>query len=252
MAPSYDELMQRKADLYNGSAGKLTGYDCGACKNKGFISTIADGYEVLCVCTCMEIRNSRRRIKNSGLEGLLRECTFENYDAAQEWQIKAKSMAERFAGETDGSWLYFGGQVGAGKTHLCTAVVGKLINSGKAARYMLWRDESVRLKAVVNYEEEYIKAINPLKSVDVLYIDDFFKTEEGKAPTTADINLAFELLNYRYINRNLLTIISSQLFVDDIIDIDEALGSRVYQRSKNYCFAIKHCRSRNWRLGRDE
>ena len=146
-------------------------------------------------------------------------------------------------------WLFMGGQVGAGKTHLCTAVVGKFFSMGKAARYMLWRDESPVLKAVVNSAEEYLAAMEPLKTAEVLYIDDLFKTERGKSPTEADIKLAHELLNYRYINRNLVTIISSELLIDDLIDIDEAIGSRIYELSKqNYCVQIGYNRDKNFRL----
>jgi len=198
----------------------------------------------------MSIRESMRRIERSGIAGLLDKCTFDNFEVTDEWQRLAKSKAEQFVEAYPHSeWLFMGGQVGAGKTHLCTAVVGKFLNTGKAAQYMLWRDDSVRLKAIVNNDEEYAAAIVPLKTVDVLYIDDFFKTERGKPPTTADINLAFEILNYRYNNRNLVTIISCELLMEDLIDIDQAVGSRIYELSKvNYCVQIGYAREKNFRL----
>ena len=46
----------------------------------------------------------------------------------------------------------------------------------------------------------------------------------GKPITQGDINIAFEIINYRYIN-DLITIISSELLLDEIINIDEATGS---------------------------
>lgn len=247
---SFDELAQLTANSYNRQRGDLSGYNCEICKNKGLVACVEGSREFMRVCACMEIRNSMQRIQKSGLSTLLEKCTFESYVALNEWQRQAKSIAMRFVDNHPHSeWMFVGGQVGAGKTHLCTAAVGKFLKAGKSSRYMLWRDDSVRLKAIVNNDAEYAAAINPLKTADVLYIDDFFKTEKNKSPTTADINLAHELLNYRYINRNLVTIISSELFIDDLIDIDQAVGSRIYELSKeNYCFHISYDKEKNYRL----
>ena len=84
-----------------------------------------------------------------------------------------------------------------------------------------------------------------------MYIDDLFKT--GKAddntvqkPTGADINAAFEIINYRYNNPSLLTIISSELSQDELIDIDEAIGGRIYEKST--AFSIGKNRDRNYRI----
>jgi DNA replication protein DnaC len=132
------------------------------------------------------------------------------------------------------------GSVGSGKTHLCTAICGALLDQGKFVRYMLWRDESVKLKAIVN-DGEYEAEIKPLKNCQVLYIDDLFK---GGA-TAADIKLAFEILNSRY-NRRLTTIISCEKTPEELLAIDEALGSRIYERSKGNCVVIHG--SKNWRL----
>lgn len=200
------------------------------------------------ICECMEIRGTLKRIQKSGLGDLFETCTFENYKAVEPWQIKIKNKAEKFLNDSDKNWFYIGGQVGSGKTHICTAIVVKLLNQGKGSRYMLWRDEVVRLKSLIMNKEEYFKAINPLKISKVLYIDDFFKTEKGKEPTTSEINIAFEILNYRYINNDLITIISSEKSIDDLLYIDEATGSRIYERTKKYCTYVKQDRKKNYRL----
>ena len=245
---SDEEYAQKKVDWYNAGVGSLEGYDCPICKNKGDIMFLKDGYERMRECTCMSIRKTLRRIERSGLKDLLKDYTFEKYLTNENWQKKAKSMAMNFLKDYENKWFFTGGQVGCGKTHLCTALVGEFIKLGKPAHYMLWRDEIVQLKAVVMDDEAYGKAIKKLKEIDVLYIDDFFKTERGKAPSTAEINIAFELLNYRYNNPNLITIISSERLIDDIIDIDEAVGSRIYQRSKQYCLIVNYDRRKNYRL----
>lgn len=248
MEHSSNEFLQSRSDNYNKKSGNLTGYDCPICKNKGDISMIVKGNEVLRTCNCMSIRNSIRRIERSGLKEILEEATFEKYKISEPWQEHLKEMAERYVNDHDKKWLYIGGQVGCGKTHLCTAIVSQLLKQGKSAIYMPWKDDIVPLKAMVTDDEKYIKTISPLKTIDVLYIDDLFKTEKGKPPTTADINVAFEILNYRYNNPRLITIISSERLMQNIIDIDEAVGSRIYQRTKEYCLNINYDISKNYRL----
>ena len=94
--------------------------------------------------------------------------------------------------------------------------------------------------------------IDRFKKAEVLYIDDLFKT--GKAPdgsvlkiTGADVNVAFEIINYRYNNPALVTIISSELTEDEILDIDEATGGRIYERAKK-AFSIGKDRKKNYRI----
>ena len=118
-----------------------------------------------------------------------------------------------------------------------------MIMQGNSLKYMLWRDESVELKALVNYQEDYNERMQRLKTVKVLYIDDFFKS---KNVTDADINLAFELLNYRYNDSKLRTIISSEKSIEDILSYDEAVGSRIYERCKNGFYI--DAPDENWRL----
>ena len=71
-----------------------------------------------------------------------------------------------------------------------------------------------------------------LKTAPVLYIDDLFKGAER--PTQGDLNIAFELLNYRYNDERLYTIISTEKLLDELIAIDEAIGSRIAERSKGH------------------
>lgn len=256
---------ERECNLMNDLEGTLTGYDCPKCKNKGTVYRVSGNEVIARECDCMQIRRSVWNIEKSGLKGLLNECTFQNFIASETWQKTMKTKAEHFLSDHDGKWFYAGGQVGGGKTHICTAICGELLKQNKAVRYMLWRDESVRLKASVNDDEEYARLITPLKTAPALYVDDFLKTsdecdksgnpiigEDGntvkKKPTQADINVAFEILNYRYINPKLITIISSERSIDDLIACDEAVGSRIYQRTKDYCCYVTPAENRNYRL----
>ena len=140
----------------------------------------------------------------------------------------------------------------SGKTHLCTAIVREMLTKGKSAKYMLWVRDSSKLKAMVN-DEQYEPSLDEFRKVEVLYIDDFFKiTKDGYGketlPTSADIRLAYEIINYRYQHEELITIISSERFINEIEEIDSAVGSRIYEMSRGNALGIAREKSRNYRL----
>lgn len=84
---------------------------------------------------------------------------------------------------------------------------------------MLWQDDITTIKQVVNDCETYETLMNCFKKSPILYIDDFFKTRTGNTVSPADINATFKIVNYRY-NENLPTIISSELSIHEISEID--------------------------------
>lgn len=244
-ALSYAEYLRLKAEAYNNLPGNLTGYDCKICKNKGYIEKIVNDVEVLADCKCLKTRDTLQRIRNSGLEELLRCCTFRNFETTEEWQKSIKSGAIRFA-EQDKGFFYIGGQSGCGKTHLCTAIIGAMIRKGKSARYFVWREDSTALKALVN-DKEYQSAIGDFKKTDALYIDDLFKQS---VVSNADVKLAFEIIDYRARN-SLTTVISSELNINELIEVDEALGGRIVQLTKNNRYIISKDRNKNYRLRKE-
>lgn len=240
------ELARWQADRMNTEPGDKQGYDCPECLNRGHFHRVDDqGRRYLEECRCMVIRRNRERIKRSGLADLLERYTLGTWQEPEPWQRKARELVERYAEHTSG-WLLASGTPGTGKTHLCTALCGLLMEKGTDVRYMLWRDVSVRAKAVVNDEAEYQRLVEPLKRVKCLYIDDLFKTGKGQEPTTGDVNLAFEILNSRYNNEKLLTIISTERDIEQLLSIDEAVGSRIYERCREFYLALEG--KKNWRL----
>ena len=256
----YDEksFMQMRVDGFNSSIGTLNeqdGYDCTICKNKGVIARLVTNErgcrysQEIFFCKCRPVRASIMRMKRSGLESLLQKYRLESFVVNEEWQQNAKSKAERFAAG-NGLLFFIGGQSGSGKTHLCTAIARELLYAGHELRYILWRDESVKLKAAVGDDEKYQSLIGELKSINVLYIDDFLKVPIGRdesKPTSADLALALEIINNRY-NANRIKILSSEWNIKDIIGFDEALGGRIYEMSgPDFCLNIKKDRKRNYR-----
>lgn len=224
-------------------------YNCPKCKNKELVAVLDDnGKFTTVMCDCKPIRQNIKRIEKSGLKKVLDTKTINSFATTEKWQEGIKFKATEYIKANDGSWFYIGGQKGSGKSHLCTAMVGEFINQGKNALYMLWRDKVIELKANVNNFDEYDRLMTELKNVDVLYIDDFYKTDSENKPTQADKNVAFELINFRYNNPDSITIISSELQMRDLLSIDEAVGSRIYERSKDYQINIAPDINKNYRL----
>lgn len=207
----------------------LGSVNCEICGNKGYIMSVRDGILYSRECECMKRRRSLRYIRNSRMENMLSRYTFENYETPDGKRSNIAKLAKKFASK-DSGWFFIAGKSGSGKSHICTAICKALIERNIEVRYMLWRDESAALKACITEREEYEGRIKKLKEVPVLYIDDFWK---GKV-TEADINLAFEILNSRYCDAAKRTIISTELPMSEIIKTDEAIGSRIFERSKGY------------------
>lgn len=260
---SQKEREERNAQTYNRQEGRLNesdGYLCDICHNKGqiakaelspFPSTEGEAVYnlVFYPCKCMKARNSIKRLKRSGLEPTIKAFTFDKFNAESPWQGQIKKAAMEFAKNQEG-WFFIGGQSGCGKTHICTAICRELILAGKDVLYMRWRDEAVRLKGYVTEPDVYSSLIEPYKQAEVLYIDDLFKTGKVKGmrqmPTEADVNLAFEIINYRYMNPELITIISSECGIDELETIDEAIAGRIFERSVS--FSVKRDREKNYRM----
>lgn len=235
---------KRSEATANGALPTVPEYRCELCHDTGqIIHRVPGSFEIsVSECECAVKRRNALRIKRSGLADVMSRYTFEAYKTPDKQTAAIKAAALRYVAESRGEWFVIVGRPGSGKTHVCTAIVGKLIEGGKNCKYMLWRDEVRELKALVNDNSAYRERMNLLKSVDVLYIDDFLK---GRAVSDGDLNVAFELLNARY-NARKRTIISGERTIGAIMDIDEAIGSRIYERSKNgYCFETS---PENWRL----
>lgn len=215
----------------NEADGDLGGTFCPKCRNKGFVLVSVNGALAARECDCANARRAERRIERSGLRTLLSEYTFDTYKTPDDWQKALLAKAREFA-DGAGTWFVISGKPGSGKTHICTAICGAMIAAGKDVRYMVWREEAPRLKALVNDREQYEKHMDELKRCDVLYIDDFWKG----AVTDADINLSFELLNARYNDSGRRTVISGERSIEQIMDVDAAIGSRIYQRSEGFRF----------------
>lgn len=268
------ELLEMKVKGFNKSKGNFhddTGYNCPVCNDHGtvpVIKTDADGWPVLSFppCKCHNTRNSLLKMQRSGLGNIIREKTFGLFKDDTEWRKAVKNGAISFttsvlkaqAGETRG-WFFVGGQPGSGKSHIGSAICRELLLHQYSVYYMVWPKESKQLHGLAksdNGHQEREKLLHDIKTADVLYIDDLFKPtrERGQKmpPSPADIRLAFEIINERYTNPQLVTVISSEWHMSELLEIDEATASRIFEMAGDAVYNIANDPGRNYRLRKAE
>lgn len=241
----------------NEKEGKLhlsDGYNCPKCKNRGMFS---EPYFYLFWqlgsynCSCLKIRKAINEFKRNGLSRMVEKYTFSSYNACEEWQKVILNKAKSYIKEAREPWFFFGGVSGCGKTHICTAITANLLKSGEKLHYMQWEKESKRLKQQINDYKAYYKIMDDIENCDILYIDDLFKcgrSEQGRAlqPSSADINLAFEIINSRYMSGKRV-IISSELTLGDIGQLDSAIAGRIKECAGEYIIKAEG-NNKNYRL----
>lgn len=226
----------------------MTDFKCPKCKGAGVIVYVEDGVDYAKPCECVAVRNSQIMIAKSGLAKDFESKSFDNFNPCGKSQLAdAKKTAVKFtkkiiSGEDNCPWMMLCGQVGAGKTHLGTACCSTLMNNGFAVVYMPFRESMTFLKTKLLDSDVYGKEIEKYKTTPVLYIDDFLK---GKT-TESDVNILFEILNYRYQNDKTV-ILSTEKNLNELIRFDEAIASRLIQKSRGYIVELKG-KELNYRL----
>ena len=202
-------------------------YECEVCKD---MEWILDGEGKAHPCKCREVKLYRRILAASGISDAFRRKTFDNFERRNKRIDKAKTTAQQYASDFQTikqdrhNSIAFLGRPGSGKTHLSIAIANELMNLKVGVLYMPYREAIIKLKQCVMDDENYNREIGKYKLAPVLMIDDLFK---GKK-TESDLNIMFEIINHRYL-KNMPMIISSELLIDDLIEFDEATGSRIVE-----------------------
>ena len=238
--------------------GFLKGYDCPICRNRGYMNfhEVKNGniYYYVKNCECMKIRNMYTQLEKCGIhKNQLDKYTFENYIAKYDWQVAAKNKAKSYLEDCNNFWFVISGQSGCGKSHLCTAIYRGLIEKGHKVKYMVWKDDLSRLKmnkrsSYSESQKSYAREINELKTVEILYIDDFLKLISNvDYERDLELEIAFNILNSRYAN-GLKTIISSEKFIWEINEMDEAVAGRIKEMANEYLVQIRADESKNIRF----
>lgn len=228
-------MEQNKVNTYNQSKGEddKTGIQCSVCNNRGKIAFLSEeGKFTIRSCKCSGTRLTVSRLQKQGLYEVSKKKTLDNYATDTETQKALKSLVQKYIAEKDPKWMLLCGQSGAGKTHLCTAAFVQLsFDRGIDGRYLLWNSDGRRIKAAAKDGDEQL--LNDFKKCSLLYIDDLFKCKRDSEPSDADVRLAFEILDHRY-SHKLRTIISTEMLLEDIDYLDEAICRRIREMCGPY------------------
>ncbi len=232
---SPEEFTEMQLAWYNAKEGKLTGLSCPVCHNSGTVGYLDKaGHMMARQCDCMRARRSRRYMEQSGLAENLGSKTFDNFVCRMPWQKIVKEKAIQYCGAFQGKnppWLYFSGQSGAGKTHLCTAVCNALMEKGYSLLYRKWYDVFRRMQDF----GQWAACEAELKACEVLYLDDFLKS---RSPSPKELEVAFSILDDRY-TRGKGTILSSEFTLRELYYMDEAIAGRIREKCEGGLFVIQ-------------
>ena len=247
-------------------------YNCPKCKDEGGYlvrkkagetTLLQNGDEIILKydteewqkCECTKIRQLNRLIKSSAITEEFQKMSFKNFSTDDLHPVVAemKSKANQYYRAFDEikgfrqNSIMLIGQAGSGKTHLLTAVSNYLMHAKQVpVLYFPYKDGMNDIAA--NNFERKSEIMERMKEVDVLFIDDLFKPIGGKVdvkPWQAEI--IFEVVNYRYLN-NKPMLISSELSLDEMLYIDEALTSRLFEMAQDFTVTIKKDMKVNYRL----
>ena len=241
---SREKVLEMQCAGENAERGTLESYDCVKCLNRGYISYIENGEIQKRTCECMQTRKYITRAADSGIGELLKVKRFGNYKVSNAEQLNAKQLVAEYAGSNTDNWLFIGGQKGFGKTHLCVAAVRKLLVN-TPVQYIVWEREIDRLLEMgFSRYDERDEIIKSWENAPVLLIDDFLRSAD---PKEKEIRIAFSLINHRA-NKNLRTIISSQLTTARLIALEEAIAGRIIEKCGKYVISVEYDLSKDYRL----
>lgn len=248
-SPSY-KLGVQNSRVESSVRNEKSSVKCDKCFDTGWILIPQENRQPLAIsCECREIEKLKNEWKYSGINVEMTKQTFTNFEVWNEASERAKDTAvayytdfKKVRNDRRNSIL-FCGQVGSGKSHLSVALGLNFLKQKVKVVYMPYRDVITKIKQNILDKEYYTKTISKYQLCEVLLIDDLFK---GKI-NESDINLMFEIINYRYLNF-LPIIVSSEFSIDRLLNFDEAVGSRIYEMCRSYVVEIEKDIHNNHRL----
>lgn len=202
-------------------------YNCSNCRDLGYVFvTNEKNYEVAVPCKCLAKKQVFEKLKKCGLSEAFKKKSFANYICENQYQVKAKHQVLKFCVDftKNNSSLLICGRPGSGKTHLGIAAMLKLISDNITCRYVEYNNMIVNLKQSIMDEENHMREMEKYINPRVLFVDDFLK---GKT-TSTDLNYIYRIINTRYLQEKPL-IISTEKSLEEILDFDEAVGSRIIE-----------------------
>lgn len=240
-----EHLLRRRENPCRGNS-----YKCEKCRDTGWILMPQEqAAPVAVICECREKEKLTRQWISAGINPEISKQNFSNFEVWNRSSAQAKDTATAYFKDFSSirkkrkNSILLCGQVGSGKSHITIALALNFMNKKIKVMYMPYRDVITNLKQNMLDEEYYKKVLWKYQSCEILLMDDLFK---GKINET-DINIIFEILNYRYLNY-LPIIVSTEFTVDRLLAFDEGIGSRIYEMCKDYIVEIEKGKENNYRL----
>lgn len=227
---------------------------CPICQDKGKI----DGKD----CQCINRIKQKLIFEASSLEQRLEKDNFENFNldifstekiadiSPRHMMKKLKKIMEDYANNFNphSPSIFFSGDVGVGKTFLCSCIARRVMEKGHT---VLYRSASALMKESQDYyytpfedKEAYEQRYQYLMNVDLLIIDDLGTELLNERHTS----FLFNVINERSTTEK-PTIISSNLKLNEL---REEYGDRIYSRIsglyKNYYIVGCDLRKENSRV----
>lgn len=216
-------------------------FNCEICKDDGFIIKVENDSEFAVICACRNKKKIEQIMKSSEITKEFLNLGFSNFliEDVPKVVISARNTALEYLNNFDVirnkrvNSISLLGASGSGKTHLLTAISNNLMRKGVSVFYFPFVEGFNELKQ--NLNEMYSKIEN-MKTVEVLFVDDLFKGRE--TVTQFQLEQMYAVFNYRYLN-HLPVLLSSEKIIDELCQIDVALGSRIFEMSRNYLVQIE-------------
>ena len=172
----------------------MSEYECDLCKDTGFVMVKQGDYEFAQRCQCYERRQAKRRIKASGISEEFQQKGFKDFDDRGDPRLRgAKERAQKY---------YQGFMENENSRHNSIILCGQ-VGAGKTHLGM----------AICN------NLLN-VCGVGIMYM--------AYRNAMTEINILYELVNYRYMN-NKPMVISTEKLPDELLNFDEAVGSRILE-----------------------
>lgn len=228
-------------------------WECDKCRDAGMIIERTEDeegniYDSARQCSCIRREIQEKRWSRAGLNPNTTNMTLDNFKIVNADSKALKETAIKYINEfqdiknTRANSVSMLGQVGSGKSHITVAIGLELMKKDVEVIYFQYATEIQAIKRNRFDEEYHEKQLSKFKNCELLLIDDLFK----KSSSDDDIRIMFDIINYRYVNM-LPIIVSSELDLGQLNNIDEAVGSRIYEMTSRFSRVIKKDRRKNYR-----